>query len=58
MSIYQVLVITEKELDEFASAKPDLAGIPKYACITKAGTMRFWPKFEVGKHLLFAQEGA
>jgi hypothetical protein len=58
MSIYQIIFITEKELDEMASAKPDLKGIPKYACITKAGNLRLWPKFEHGKCNLFAQEGA
>jgi len=57
MSIYQILIIPEKELDEWAMAKPAQPGIPKYACITKAGTLRFWPKFEAGKYLLFIQEG-
>lgn len=58
MSLYQIIIITEKELDEWAISKPDEKGVPKYACMTRAGTFRFWPKFEVGKVNLFAQEGA
>lgn len=56
MSIYQVLVITEKELDEAAVAKPDEKGMPRYACVTKAGTLRFWPKFDPVNHILLLRE--
>lgn len=57
MSIYQIIVITEKELDEMAVAKPGETGVPKYACVTKAGTLRLWPKFEPDKCALLARPG-
>jgi hypothetical protein len=57
MSIYQIVVITEKELDEMAVAKSNENGVPKYACITKSGTVRFWPKFEPDKCALLARPG-
>jgi hypothetical protein len=58
MNLYQILVVTEKELDEMSVAKPNEQGLPRYCCVTKAGTLRFWPRVEVGKCNLFAQEGA
>ena len=54
MNIYQILHITEKEMMEL---DPDAKGQPKYYCVSKTGWIRFHPKLDPSKYLLFAQEG-
>jgi len=52
---HEIIWIKEKEMDQLESTSASGRTMPTYFCVTKAGTLRFWPKFEPERMRLLCQ---
>lgn len=46
---YEVLWVSEEELQNFVHDHRDLVGVPRYFSVSRQGSIMFWPKLDPEK---------